>query len=261
MLIDSHCHLTDPQYDPDRRDVLARARAAGVTGIVTIGSRVDDIPRVTDLLDRPPEREGMPDLWGTAGVHPHEAGAAGGTDLDRVRQAAVEHPRIVAIGETGLDFFYDHAPRDHQEALFRGHLALAEELELPLVVHSREADELTAGLIREWGGRVSGVLHCYTGGMGLLHTALDLGWMISFTGLITFKKYDGQDIVRSVPRERIMVETDGPYLAPVPFRGRRNEPAHVRRVAEVLAEIRGEDPAEVEGYTTENAIRFFGLGA
>lgn len=260
MLIDSHCHLTDPQYDPDRPDVLARARAAGVTGIVAVCSHASDVERVTALLEGTPDSDRRPNLWGTAGIHPHEAESAGETDLDRIAGVARAHPRIVAIGETGLDFFYDHAPRARQETLFRGHLDLAEELDLPVVVHSREADDLTAGLIREWGGRVTGVLHCYTGGAELLGTALDRGWMVSFTGIITFKKYDGQDLVRSVPRDRIMVETDGPYLAPAPFRGRRNEPAHVLRVAEVLAEIRGEDPVDVQGYTTENAVRFFGLG-
>jgi len=260
MLIDSHCHITDDQYDPDRWDVLARARAAGVTGIVTICSDLADTHRVTSLLAETSGRQGIPALWGTAGVHPHEAAEAGAEDLDRIRSVARDNARIVAIGETGLDFFYDHSPRTEQEDLFRGHLALAEELGLPLVVHSREADELTESLLQEWAGRVTGVLHCYTGGKALLDRALKIGWMVSFTVMITFKRYDGQELVRSVPRDRIMVETDGPYLAPTPFRGRRNEPAHVVRVVEEMARIREEDPVEVQGYTTGNAIGFFGLG-
>jgi TatD DNase family protein len=261
MLIDSHCHLTDDQYDSDRWDVLARARAAGVGGIVTICSDAADTHRVTSLLAEASGRPGIPELWGTAGIHPHEAAEAGAGDLDRIRSVARNNPRIVAIGETGLDFFYDHSPRTEQEELFRGHLALAEELGLPLVVHSRKADELTAAILEEWAGRVTGVLHCYTGGAALLDRALKLGWMVSFTGIITFKRYDGPELIRTVPGDRIMVETDGPYLAPTPFRGRRNEPAHVVRVAEELARIREEDPVEVRGYTTQNAVRFFGLGA
>jgi TatD DNase family protein len=168
---------------------------------------------------------------------------------------------MVAVGETGLDFFYDHSPRARQEELFRLHLSLAEDLGLPVVVHSRAADELTREIVREWGPKVRGVLHCFTGGADLLDTALETGWMVSFTGIITFKKYDGADLLRRVPRDRLMVETDGPYLAPVPHRGRRNEPAYVVRVAEAMAAIRGEDPEDVRGYTSENAIRFFNLSS
>jgi TatD DNase family protein len=259
MLIDSHCHLTDEKYQDDRWDVLARAREAGVQKVVTVCSDAADTRRVEDLLSEAMKREEGPRLWGTAGVHPHEAEVADEGDLDRIRESAERTPRIVAIGETGLDFFYDHSPREVQEALFRGHMEIAEALGLPVVVHSREADPLTIRILRGWSGRVRGVLHCFTGGEELLRTALELDWMISFTGIITFKNYDGRELVRSVPRERLMVETDGPYLAPTPFRGRRNEPAYVARVAEELATIRGEDLGEVQGYTTENAIRFFDL--
>jgi TatD DNase family protein len=259
MLVDSHCHLSDARFDEDRSDVLLRAGLAGVEKILAIASDRADAVRVAALLDGSEEGAGSPQLWGTAGVHPHEAEAAGEGDLDFIRELAQRHSRIVAVGETGLDFFYDHSPRGLQEALFRDHLALAEELDLPIVVHSRNADELTARILKEWVGRVRGVLHCFTGGELLLETALGAGWMVSFTGIITFKKYEAQALVRSVPRERLMVETDAPYLAPVPHRGRRNEPSYVARVAEGLAAIRGEDPDEVEGYTSENAIRFFDL--
>lgn len=259
MLIDTHCHLTDQQYDGDRWMVLARALEAGVRKVVTICSDAPDLRRVEALLTEGSEKEGVPLLWGTAGVHPHEAERASDGDLDRVRETARRNPRIVAVGETGLDFFYDHSPREIQEALFRGQLEIGEALDLPVVVHSRNADEATIRILREWSGRIRGVLHCFTGGEELLRAALELGWIISFTGVITFKKYSGQELVRTVPRDRLMVETDGPYLAPTPHRGHRNEPAYVARVAEELAAIRGEDLEEVQGYTTENAIRFFEL--
>ena len=259
MLVDSHCHLSDARFDEDRSDVLLRAGQAGVGRILVVASDRGDAEGVVRLLDESTGGPERPSLWGTAGVHPHEAEAAGEGDLDAIRELARGHSRVVAVGETGLDFFYDHSPRGLQESLFRDHLALAEELDLPVVVHSRNADDLTARILREWGGRVRGVLHCFTGGEALLDRALVEGWMVSFTGIITFKKYDGHALVRAVPRERLMVETDAPYLAPVPHRGRRNEPSYVSLVAETLAAIRGEDPVEVEGYTSENAVRFFGL--
>jgi len=259
MFVDSHCHLTDSKFDEDRPEVLTRAGLAGVGKILAIASDRADAGRVGTLLDEFEIAGWGPQLWGTAGVHPHEAEAAGEGDLDAIRELAQSHPRIVAVGETGLDFFYDHSPRSLQEELFRGHLAMAEELDLPVVVHSRNADGLTTQILKECGGRVRGVLHCFTGGEELLETALSAGWMVSYTGIITFKKYDAQALVRSVPRERLMVETDAPYLAPVPHRGRRNEPSYVVRVAKDLAAIRGEDLEEVEGYTSENAVRFFNL--
>jgi TatD DNase family protein len=272
MLIDSHCHLTDPQFQDDRHDVLTRAGQVGVKRILAVASDRADAQRVVDLVDGraewpvPGDAESQrsdevlfPRLWGTAGIHPHEAQGARPGDLDGIRELIRSHRRIVAVGETGLDFFYDNSPRDLQEALFREHLALAEELGLPVVVHSRSSDDTMGGILREWGSRVTGVLHCFTGGPDLLHIALEVGWMVSFTGLITFKKYDGQELVRAVPRDRLMVETDAPYLAPVPHRGRRNEPAFVAQVAQGLAALREEDPEDVRRYTSENAIRFFGL--
>jgi TatD DNase family protein len=259
MLVDSHCHLTDERFDGDREDVLLRAPGAGVERILVVASDRADAEAVASLLDRVEGMEGAPGLWGTAGIHPHEAGSARDGDLDVIRELIRAHPRVVAVGETGLDFHYDHSPRGVQEALFRDHMALGEELGLPVVVHSRSADEATAGILLEWGTRVRGVLHCYTGGRELLEVALGLGWMISFTGVITFKKYDAQELVRAIPADRLMVETDAPYLAPVPHRGRRNEPAFVCRVAEELAAIRGEDLEVVMGYTTRNAMRFFNL--
>jgi TatD DNase family protein len=259
MLVDSHCHLTDDRYQDDRWEVLTRAHSAGVIGVVTICSDAQDTDRILKLLDEGQGRKGVPALWGTAGIHPHEADKASDGDMELIGELAANQPRIVAIGETGLDFFYDLSARATQEALFRVHLALAASLDLPLVVHSRNADALTAELLREWGGKVRGVLHCFTGGEELLQAALEVGWMVSFTGIISFKKYEGVELLKKVPRDRLMVETDGPYLAPIPHRGKRNEPAFVARVAEMMAAIRGEDLEELQGYTTENARQFFGL--
>ncbi len=259
MLVDSHCHLTDQQFSGDRLDVLLRAKAAGVEKILSIASDRGDADRVVELVDNETGSGRVPGIWGTAGIHPHEVKDAQDGDLDAIRDTIRTHPRIVAVGETGLDFFYDTSPRGLQETLFRDHLAMAHELDLPIVVHSRSADLLTAEILREWGPRVSGVLHCFTGGSELLETALAVGWMISFTGIITFKKYDAQELVRRVPLDRLMVETDGPYLAPVPHRGKRNEPSFVARVAQGMAEIRGEDLETVQGYTSDNATSFFNL--
>ncbi len=259
MLIDSHCHLTDVRFREDREEVLLRAREGGVGGVVSIASHREDAREVVELVRRGGEKEDWPRIWGTAGVHPHDAEKAGEGDLEAIRTLLETHDGLVAVGETGLDFFYDNSPRDLQEILFRGHLALARELDLPVVVHSRSADEATLRLLKEHGSDIRGVLHCFTGGRELMEAALDMGWMISFTGIISFESWDGGDLLRSVPRERLMVETDGPYLAPVPHRGRRNEPAYVVRVAEVMAAVRDEPLDEVQRYTTENALRFFGL--
>ena len=267
MLVDSHCHLTDARFDEDRSEVLRRAWEAGVEKILAIASDRADAQRIGEFLDQRHGQsigagaEGLPALWGTSGVHPHDAQEAKEGDLDSIRELARSHLRMVAVGETGLDFFYDNSPRETQEELFRAHLAMADELDLPIVVHSRSADDLTARILREWGSRVRGVLHCFTGGTELMETAVEVGWMVSFTGIITFKKYEGQDLVRGIPRDRLMVETDAPYLAPVPHRGRRNEPAYVGRVAEALALIREEYVQEVVEYTSENAVRFFGLNS
>ena len=255
MLFESHCHLTDRRFDADRTETIERARAAGVGALVSIASSVADAGRVAGLT------RAHRGVWGTAGVHPHEAARAGPDDVGRVRELLAAEPRLVAVGETGLDYHYDFCPRDRQRELFRAHARLAAETGLPLVVHSRSADDDTRALIAEFRGVARGVLHCFTGGMGLLEEALDAGWHISFTGLVTFKNFDGQEALRAVPPDRLMIETDAPYLAPVPHRGRRNEPAWVARVRDGVATVRGESPEEVERYTARNALRFFGLEA
>ena len=253
MLFESHCHLSDRRFDGDRAETIERARAAGVGGLVSIASSVADAERVAALTRT------YPRVWGTAGVHPHQAGRAGLDDVRRVRELLELEPRLVAVGETGLDYHYDFCPRGRQRELFRAHARLAAETGRPLVVHSRSADDDTRAVIAEFGGAARGVLHCFTGGMGLLEEALAAGWHISFTGLVTFKNFDGQEALRAVPADRLMIETDSPYLAPVPHRGRRNEPAYVARVRDGVAEVRGESPEEVERQTTRNAFRFFGL--
>lgn len=255
MLFESHCHLTDRRFDADRTETIERARASGVGGIVSIASSAADAEQVA-ALTRAHRR-----VWGTAGVHPHEAGRAGPDDVLRVEALLEAEPRLVAVGETGLDYHYDFCPRDRQRELFRAHARLAAETGLPLVVHSRSADDDTRAVIGEFRGAARGVLHCFTGGMELLEEALDAGWHISFTGLVTFRNFDGQEALRAVPPDRLMIETDSPYLAPVPHRGRRNEPAYVARVRDGVADVRGESPEEVERYTARNAFRFFGLEA
>lgn len=253
MLFESHCHLTDRRFDADRVETIERARAAGVGAIVSIASSVADAERVAELT------RAHRQVWGTAGVHPHEAGRAGPDDVLRVEELLNASSRLVAVGETGLDYHYDFCPRDRQRDLFHAHARLAADTGLPLVVHSRSADDDTRAVIDEFRDAARGVLHCFTGGMRLLEEALDAGWHISFTGLVTFRNFDGQEALRAVPSDRLMIETDSPYLAPVPHRGRRNEPAWVARVRDGVAEVRRESPEEVERYTTRNALRFFGL--
>ena len=253
MLFETHCHLTDRRFDDDRAEVVARARAAGVDALVSVASSVADAEKVGALT------RAHPRVWGTAGVHPHEAGRAGPDDVRRVRELLEAEPRLVAVGETGLDYHYDFCPRNRQRELFRAHARLAAETGLPMVVHSRSADDDTRALVAEFKGEARGVLHCFTGGMGLLEEALDAGWHISFTGMVTFRNFDGREALRSVPPGRLMIETDAPYLAPVPHRGKRNEPAHVARVRDGVAAVRGESAEEVERYTALNGFRFFGL--
>ena len=254
MLFDTHCHLTDPAFDPDRELVFDRAREAGVVGMVCIASHPDDGLAALALA------LAHPDIWSTVGIHPHEAQRFSPEAMDVIRETAETEPRVVALGETGLDHFYDHAPRDIQRRSFEAHLELGVEMDLPAVVHCRNADREMEDMLRNAPPGSRGVLHCFSGDRPLLDAALERGWSVSFGGVITFKRFDGGDLLRAVPADRLLLETDSPYLAPVPFRGKRNEPAHVARVLEVAAELRGEDPDLLAGTTTENARRFFRLG-
>ncbi|MFW6192564.1 MAG: TatD family hydrolase, partial [Gemmatimonadota bacterium] len=230
-LFDSHLHLTDERFGGDVDAVLASARDAGVTEMVTVGTGPDDARRARDLAAR---EEGV---WATAGVHPHRASLFDEGVVGRLAEL-LEAPEVVAVGESGLDYHYENSPRDDQLESFRAHVELARRSGLPLVVHSRDADGQTAELIRDEGEGVRGVLHCFTGGDVLLETALDAGWYVSFSGIVTFASFDGADHVRRVPADRLLVETDSPYLAPEPERGRRNEPAFVAHTCRRVAELR-----------------------
>jgi TatD DNase family protein len=252
MFFDSHCHLTDEQFAHDLPEVLARAAQAGVSRVVSICSDADDAAAVQKLART------QVGVWCTAGIHPHAAGRAGRADLDRIAEM-LGQTEVVAVGETGLDYHYDNAPRGAQRRLLSHHLQLAADLGLPVVVHSRDADADVMAMIRSVEGEVLGVLHCFAGGADLLETGIEAGWLISFSGLITFKSYDAQDLVRSVPHEQLLIETDSPYLAPVPHRGKRNEPAFVREVAVTAARICGLELDELAALTTGNALRLYGL--
>lgn len=253
VLFDSHCHLTDDRFLDDVSAVLERARAAGLVGVVTIASDARDGAAAAALAER------EPDVWCTAGIHPHAAAAADEAALARVVEL-LAGARTVAVGETGLDYHYDNAPRDVQRRLLDWHLDQAARTGRPVVVHSREAEADTAAAIRGAPG-VRGVLHCFTGSGTLLDRALEADWYVSFAGLITFRNYGGADELRRVPDDRLLLETDSPYLAPVPERGRRNEPAFVAHTCRVAALVRGQDEASVARATTANARRFYGVDA
>ncbi len=249
---DSHAHLTDQSFATEVADVLERAAREGVDSIVCIASDPTDARATLDLA----RSSTRPRVWATAGVHPHVAGSWSPEALAELERLAAAD-EVVAIGETGLDFYYDNAPRREQIEAFRAQIELAERLSLPVVVHSRQADEQTAAIVREHAGRVLGVLHCFSGGPGLLQAGLEADWYVSFSGIVSFKSFQDEAGVRSVPLERLLIETDSPYLAPVPMRGRRNEPAFVAHVAARVAEIRGEDVERVAEATYQNARRFY----
>jgi TatD DNase family protein len=253
MLVDSHCHLDFPDFAAELDAVVARARAAGIGRMVTISTRVKKHAQVLAVAEK------YPDIFCSVGTHPHNTQEE--PDIDaKTLIALAKHPKIVAIGEAGLDYHYDKSPREAQAASFRQHIAAARETGLPLVIHARECDaDMAAILAEEMGqGAFPAVLHCFTGDRDLALRAIDLGLSISFTGILTFKNSQAlRDIARELPAERIMVETDAPYLAPLPFRGKRNEPAYVVETAKVLAETRGVSADEIARQTTENFFRLF----
>lgn len=253
VLFDSHCHLTDDAFDGDRDQVLVRAREAGVAGLVSVASTPEDAEAGIALART------HPGVWTTAGIHPHVAESGTPEALDRVRRL-LDEEEVVAVGECGLDFHYDNAPRDVQHRVFRAQVEMAAETGLPLVIHARSCDEDMVAALRDFPLGAGGVLHCFTGSDRLLETGLERGLYISVTGIVTFGSFTAGHQVRAVPAERLMVETDSPYLAPVPLRGRRNEPAYVRHVAEAVARLREESVERVADYTTENARRFYGIG-
>jgi TatD DNase family protein len=249
MLIDTHCHLADPDYDADRAEVMARAWAAGVARIVVIGASRVSAERALALAAAEPR------LSVTAGIHPHDASGWNAEARDWLR-ATLRRPEVVAAGEMGLDYHYDHSPRAVQRDVFEAQLGLAREVGKPVVIHAREADEDVAAVLRAHAD-VPAILHSFSSGSGLLRAGLDLRHYVSFSGMVTFKNWRLDQAVLDTPLDRILVETDGPYLAPVPHRGQRNEPALVRHVAERLAEVRGLPVDELISASAANAARVF----
>jgi len=253
-LFDSHAHLTDESFESELDAVIARAAAVGVEAVVSIASHLEDARDAIALA----EGFSDPRIFATAGVHPHHAERWGLNSQSQLEDL-LNSDTVVAVGETGLDFHYDNAPRDTQIEVFRAQLDIAESLGMPVVVHSRSADEAVGEILRDYRSKVVGVLHCFSGGPDLLAIGLDVGWYVSFSGIVTFKNFQDVEGVRAIPADRLLIETDSPYLAPVPKRGRRNEPSLVLHVLERVAEIRGEDPVELAEATFENACRFYGL--
>ena len=256
ILTDSHTHLDDGRFDRDREQVIERAREAGVARIVTIGSlEGPEGARKSVRIAR--DHDG---IWATVGIHPHDARLADDRAIAEI-EALADAPEVVAVGETGLDYHYDHSPREDQRRAFRAFIAMARAHRKPLVVHSRESMQDTLRIMdEEEGWEAGGVFHCFSGSSADARTIIDRGFHVSFAGVVTFKKADrARDLVARLPRERLLIETDAPYLTPVPFRGKRNEPARVRLVAEKFAEIWSVSLEEAARITSENAARLFGL--
>jgi TatD DNase family protein len=252
--IDSHVHLADPAFDDDREAVVVRARQTGAEAIVCIGESLAAAARAGDLAAAHP---GF--CYHTAGVHPHDA-----ADFDAARDPDGIRAEVargaVAIGECGLDYHYDHSPRDRQRAAFAAQLSLARELSRPVVVHTREAEDDTRAMVVDAGREgIVGVLHCYTGSAALAEAALEVGWYVSFSGIVTFRKWTDEALLRLVPDDRLLVESDAPYLAPVPHRGKRNEPAWVSFTVARLAAVRGVEAVALGATTARNARRLFTL--
>ncbi|GLK67465.1 TatD family hydrolase [Hansschlegelia plantiphila] len=251
-LVDSHCHLDFPDFEAERDAVVARAHAAGVGLMVTISTRVRRFDQILGLVER------YPSVFGTVGTHPQNAHEEVDVTTEELVTLA-EHPKIVGFGEAGLDFHYpgDYAAQEHG---FRAHIAAARETGLPLVIHARSADEAMIGILEDEAGKGAfpAVLHCFSSGAELARRGVALGLYVSFSGILTFKRSDDlRAIAAEVPEDRLLVETDAPYLAPEPFRGRRNEPAHTANTAAVLAKVRGWDEARTRDVTTDNFFRLF----
>jgi TatD DNase family protein len=257
--IDSHCHIDGPEFDADREEVIARAHDAGVTRMLNVVSG-DPNSGAFERTVALAEKHEM--IFAAIGVHPHDAKLFDESTGDRLTRLAKQSTRVIAWGEIGLDYHYDHSPRDVQREVFRRQLRLARALDLPVVIHSREADDDTVEILREevTGYERAGVMHCFGGSLALAQAALELDFYISFAGNLTFKKAeDLREIARQLPLDRLLVETDCPYLAPVPFRGKRNEPARVVETARQLAELHDREWEEMGKITSENFRRLFGV--
>ncbi len=253
MLVDSHCHLDFKDFDADRDDVLARAKAAGVDLMVTISTKITEAKKIIKLA------ETSDALVCSVGIHPHEAGREPETDAAQL-VALAKHEKVVAIGETGLDYFYEHSPRDAQQRNFRAHIEACRESRLPLIVHARDADEDTADILENEmeKGDFPGLIHCFTAGPELAQRALDIGFYISVSGIATFKNAaELRETIKMIPLDRLLVETDAPFLAPVPHRGKRNEPSFVADTAAMLADLKGVTTKELARVTSDNFFSLF----
>jgi TatD DNase family protein len=257
--IDSHCHIDGPEYDADREEVIARARDAGVTTMLNVGTgdpHSGVFERAVELAEKHSE------IYAAIGVHPHDAKLFDDAAQERLLNLVRQSRRVIAWGEIGLDYHYDHSPRDLQRGIFKRQLRLAREQNLPVVIHSRDADDDTIAILRDelTDYPRAGVLHCFGGGLALALAAIELGFFISFAGNLTFKKAeDLRDIARQLPLGRLMIETDCPYLTPVPFRGKRNEPARVVETARCLATLHSKELEEIGRITSENFASLFGI--
>jgi TatD DNase family protein len=260
MFIDSHAHIDGPEYDADRDEVIQRARDAGVRAILNVGT---GDPHSGALELAVALAETNTDIYAAVGTHPHDARLFDDRAEERIKKLITDSSRVIAWGEIGLDYHYDNSPREVQREVFRRQLSLAREIDKPVIIHTREAEDDTLEILRaEWAepGR-RGIMHCFSGSLTLVKGALDLGFLISFAGVLTFKKADElRAVAAAVPLKRLLVETDCPFLTPIPFRGRRNEPAHVVEVARALAAIHGKTSEEMGEITTRNFNELFQLG-
>lgn len=253
MLVDSHCHLDYLERDGDLEDAVARAANADVQTMVTICTKVSEFSTIRDIAER------FDNIWCTVGIHPHDAATEPEVSIGQLVELA-QHPKVIGIGETGLDYFYEHSPREAQKRSFRTHIAAARQSGLPLIVHTRDADEDTLDILTEEyeKGAYPGLIHCYSTSPEVADKSVELGFYISVAGILTFKKSEElQQTVARLPAERLLVETDAPYLAPIPNRGKRNEPSFVRFTAAKMAELKGLSETEIASITTDNFFRLF----
>jgi TatD DNase family protein len=259
MFVDSHAHIDGPEFDADREEVIQRARAAGVSAILNVGTgdpHSGALERAVNLADK------HHDIYTALGVHPHDARLFDDKAEEKILNLIKQSPRVIAWGEIGLDFHYDNSPRDVQMEVFRRQLKLAREARLPVIVHTREAEGETIEILQtEWAAsQLPGIMHCFSGSPGLAEKAVELGFLISFSGIVTFKKADDlRAVAKEVPLDKLLIETDCPYLTPIPYRGKRNEPAYVVEVARCLTELRGLSVEEIGRITTNNFAALFRL--
>ena len=252
MLFDSHAHLDDNRFDGDREEVIARAAANGVTGIINIGADMASSRRSVELARR------YASVYAAVGIHPHDAKDAVEEDYAQLAAWVKEEPKVLAIGEIGLDYYYDWSPRPVQQEVFKRHIQLAREVGKPIIIHDRDAHGDILAMVKQEAAGLTGVFHCFSGSLDMAREVIKLGFYVSIAGPVTFdKSVKLKEIAAAVPMDRLLVETDAPYLTPQPYRGRRNEPAHVRYVAEEVARARGLTLAEVAAATTANVKRLF----